>query len=102
MKVNSLENLLADELRDIYSIENQMIKSLPKMAEVAVLEDLNATLENLFKQTQNHAQRLEEICNDLNIKPRGKKCVGMQGINEEVEELILADAEPEPLEALPW
>ncbi len=99
MKINSLENLLADELRDIYSAENQMIKSLPKMAEVAVSEDLNATLENHLKQTQNHARRIEEICNDLNIKTKGKKCVGMQGIIEEGKELILADAEPEPLEA---
>ena len=99
MKINSLENLLADELRDIYSAENQMIKSLSKLAEVAVSEDLNATLENRLKQTQNHARRLEEICNDLKIKHKGKKCVGMQGIIEEGKELIQSDAEPEPLEA---
>ena len=82
MKVNSLENLLADELRDIYSIENQMIKSLPKMAEVAASEDLSDTLENHLKQRQNHAGRLDDISNDINIKSRGKKCVSMQGIIE--------------------
>ena len=99
MKINSLENLLGDELRDLYSAENQMIKSLPKMAEVATSEDLNATLDHHLKQTRNHARRLEEICNDLNIKPKGRKCIGMQGIIEEGEELATADAEPEPLEA---
>ena len=99
MKINSLENLLGDELRDLYSAENQMIKSLPKMAEVATSEDLNATLDHHLKQTRNHARRLEEICNDLNIKPKGRKCIGMEGIIEEGEELATADAEPEPLEA---
>ena len=41
MKINSLESLLDDELRDLYSAENQIIESLPKMTEVAVSDDLN-------------------------------------------------------------
>ncbi|HEY8998129.1 MAG TPA: DUF892 family protein, partial [Edaphobacter sp.] len=28
----SLENVLIDELRDLYSAENQLVKALPKMA----------------------------------------------------------------------
>ncbi len=99
MKITSLEHLLADELRDIYSAENQMIKALPKMAKAAASDDLRSTLENHLQQTQMHAQRLEEICNDLKIKPKGKKCVGMEGIIEEGKEMIQAEAEPEPLEA---
>jgi ferritin-like metal-binding protein YciE len=99
MKITSLENLLAAELRDIYSAEKQMIKSLAKLAEVAVSSDLNATLENHLKLTHDHARRIEEICNDLRIKPKGKKCIGVEGIIGDGEEMLLADIEPEPLEA---
>jgi ferritin-like metal-binding protein YciE len=51
MRISSLETLLADELRDIYSAENQMILALPKMAKAAASEDLYITLENYLKQT---------------------------------------------------
>ncbi len=99
MKIASLENLLADELKDIYSAENQMIKALPKMARAAASDDLRTTFENHLRQTQLHVQRLEGICNDLRIKPKGKKCAGMEGIIEEGKEMIQANADPEPLEA---
>jgi ferritin-like metal-binding protein YciE len=86
VNVTDIENLLAFELRDLYSAEIQVIKSLPKMAEIAVSDDLNATLDHHLKQSINHARRLKEICNDLNIKPKGRKCVGMQGILAKLSE----------------
>lgn len=99
MKITSLENLLADELRDIYSAEKLMIKTLPKLAKVAVSRDLNAILENHLKLTHDHAKRIEVICSDLRIKPKGKKCIGVEGIIEDGKEMLRADNEPEPLEA---
>jgi ferritin-like metal-binding protein YciE len=59
---------------------------------------LDAPLKHHLKQSKNHALRLEEINNDINIKPKGKKCVGMHGIIEEDDELILPGAEPKPIE----
>lgn len=99
MKINSLENLLADELKDIYSAENQMLRALPKMAKAAESKDLRAALENHVDQTRTHAQRLVEVCNSLNIKPNGKKCLGMQGIIEEGREVLEADTDPESRQA---
>jgi ferritin-like metal-binding protein YciE len=99
MKINSLENLLSEEIRDIYSAENQLIKTLPKITVATVSDDLQSALENHLNQTRNHTQRLEEISRDLKINLKGKKCIGMEGILEEGKELIEADIEPEPLEA---
>jgi ferritin-like metal-binding protein YciE len=99
MKIATLEHLLADELRDIYSAENQMTKTLPKISKAAASDDLRATLDNHLLQTRTHAQWLEEICNNLKIKPKGKKCAGMEGIIEEGKEMIRSEAEPEPLDA---
>jgi ferritin-like metal-binding protein YciE len=99
MKIVTLENLLAEELKDIYSAENQMIKALPAMAKAAGSDDLRLALENHLAQTRTHARRLEELCDDLHVNPRGKKCLGMEGILEEGSEVLQAEADPEPFEA---
>lgn len=99
MKITSLENLLADELKDIYSAESQLIKALPRMAKAASSEDLRAIFEEHLQQTHRHIERLERICHQLDINPKGKKCTGMEGLIDESKELLNGGAEPEPLEA---
>jgi ferritin-like metal-binding protein YciE len=99
MKIISLETLLTDELKDIYRAENLMIKALPKMAKAAASTDLRKTFENHLIQTQTQAQRLKEIFNDLKLKPKGKNCIGMEGIIDEGKQIIQSDPEEEPLDA---
>jgi len=99
MKVTTLDELLEDELKDIYSAETQLIKALPRMAQAAESNDLRAAFEKHLEQTRGHAQRIEEICNDLKTAPHGKNCAGMEGLIKEGEEVIQSDAEAEPKEA---
>src|SRR5215207_6714535 len=94
MKITTLEEVLTDELQDIYSAENQLLKALPEMAKAAQSNDLRQAFEKHLEQTRLHAQRIHEICGDLNVKPDGKKCVGMQGLIEEGKEVIQRDADP--------
>jgi ferritin-like metal-binding protein YciE len=98
MKMNNLEDVLADELKDIYSAEQQLIKALPKMAR-AVDGELRTAFEEHLEKTRLHAERIEQICEELEIKPKGKKCVGMEGLVEEGKEVMGMDANPESLEA---
>jgi ferritin-like metal-binding protein YciE len=99
MKITNLEQLLEDELKDIYSAENQLLKALPRMAEAAESKDLRASFEQHLDQTQIHVQRIVEICRDLNIEPSGKTCAGMGGLIKEGEEVIESDMESEPKQA---
>jgi ferritin-like metal-binding protein YciE len=99
MKITTLEDVLEDELKDIYSAENQLIKALPKMAKAVESNDLRTAFEKHLEQTRAHAQRIEEICNDLKIKPGGKKCMGMEGLIEEGKEVIKSKAEPDARQA---
>lgn len=99
MKITSLDQLLEDELKDIYSAETQLLKALPQMAQAAESKDLRASFEKHLEQTQTHVQRIEEICNDLKINPRGKRCAGMEGLIKEGEEVIESDMDPEPKQA---
>jgi ferritin-like metal-binding protein YciE len=99
MKVTTLDELLEDELRDIYSAETQLIKALPRMAKAAESTDLRAAFETHLEQTRVHAQRIEEICSDLKTKPGGKNCAGMEGLLKEGEEILQSNTESEPRQA---
>lgn len=88
MKIDTLEELLTDELKDLYSAENQILKALPKMAKTAKSRELRMAFEEHFKQTENQVRRLEKAAEELGFSPRGKKCMGMEGLLEEGKEIM--------------
>ena len=99
MKKSMLKELYIDELKDIYSAENQMIKALPKLAKAADSDDLRTAFENHLKETKNHVARLETIFEELGESPNGKKCKGMEGLVKEGSEMIAEDLDPAELDA---
>ncbi len=94
MKLNTLEDLLHHELKDLHSAETQLVKALPKMAKAATNEDLRAGFEEHLEQTKGHVQRLEKIGGILEKKLTGHKCKAMEGLVAEGADLISEDAEP--------
>jgi ferritin-like metal-binding protein YciE len=94
MKLNSLEDLLHHELKDLYSAETQLVKALPKMAKAATHEDLKAGFEEHLEQTKGHVERLDEIGEILGLKLTGHTCKAMKGLIAEGGDLIEEDAEP--------
>jgi ferritin-like metal-binding protein YciE len=98
-KMSTLEDLYTDLLKDLYSAEKQLVKALPKLAKNAQSPDLQKAFQAHLKQTEGHVERIERIFSDLGGSPRGKKCVGMEGLIEEGNELLQEDAEPDVLDA---
>ena len=99
MELDTLKDLYVDELKDLYSAEKQLIKALPKMAKAANDPQLKEAFRTHLQQTRQHAERIEQICRELGVSPRGKKCVGMEGLIEEGNELIQEDPDPDVLDA---
>jgi ferritin-like metal-binding protein YciE len=99
MKSNRLKHLYIEELKDLYSAENQLVKALPKMAEASTSADLRAGFEEHLGQTKEHVARLEKIFKALGESPTGKKCKGMEGLVKEGAEMIEEDPAPEELDA---
>ena len=89
--INTLKELLVDELKDLYSAENQLIKALPKMAKAASNEDLKQGFTDHLLQTRGHVERLNEAFKILDEKPTGKTCHAMKGLVEEGAEAIETD-----------
>src|SRR5512143_1230645 len=88
MSNESLKKLYVDELKDLFSAESQLLKALPKMAKAASSDELRTGFERHLEQTKVHVQRLEEIFESLDESPKGKKCVGMEGLVKEGSEVI--------------
>ena len=99
MEMKNLQDLYVDELRDLYSAENQLVKALPKMAKAATDEQLKTGFLDHLEQTKGHVERLTKIFDKLGEKPTGKKCKAMEGLIEEGKEMIEEDAEPEVKDA---
>ncbi|MCU1285625.1 MAG: hypothetical protein JWO13_1975 [Acidobacteriales bacterium] len=99
MKIESLRELFIDELKDLYSAENQIIKALPKMIKNATSDELRSAFEEHLEQTKVQVERLDQIFEDLDESPRGKKCKGMEGLLEEGKEMMEEDMEDEVLDA---
>jgi len=99
MQENSLQDLYVEQLRDLYSAENQLVKALPKMAKAAQSSTLREAFEHHLEQTRGHVDRLEQIFTAMDESPKGRKCAGMEGLVEEGEEVIKEQSSSDALDA---
>jgi ferritin-like metal-binding protein YciE len=99
MQEQSLRELYIDELRDLYNAEMQLVRALPKMAKAATSVQLREAFEEHLRQTSEHVSRLEQIFQQLEMKPSGKKCVGMVGLVKAGAETMRRDRAKDIMDA---
>jgi ferritin-like metal-binding protein YciE len=87
-QAGTLHEAFIEELRDTYDAEKQLIKALPKLAKAAASTDLRAAFETHLEETRGHVERLEQVFESLDEKPRGKHCEGIAGIIEEGKSIM--------------
>jgi ferritin-like metal-binding protein YciE len=87
-KENNLQELLVEEMRDVYHAEQQLLKALPKMAKAAQSERLKEVFERHLEETEQHVERLERAFEALDEPAKAKTCKAMQGLIEEGKEMM--------------
>jgi len=92
--LDSLADLLEDEIKDIYDAEKQLTKALPKLAKKANAQELKKAFEEHLQQTEEHVARLEQVFDQMGLPARGRKCEGMQHLIAEGNDMI-AEADDE-------
>jgi ferritin-like metal-binding protein YciE len=90
-----LHEVMLEELRDLYSAENQLVKALAKLAKAAQDEELQQSFSEHLQETTGQVERLKEVFSLLEEKPTGKHCKGMEGLIEEGKEAIDEEEEGE-------
>ncbi len=101
MALESLQDLYLEQLRDLYSAEQQIIKALPKMIEQTNHPELRQAFEKHLRQTEEHARRLELILTELEeeAEGEGEECEGMKGLLKEGEKMMKEKADSDVLDA---
>ena len=89
----ALKEILIDELRDMYSAENQLVKALPKLAKGAKNPKLKELFSAHLEETKGQVERLKEVFDQLEEKPTGSHCNGMEGVIEEGADALEKDEE---------
>lgn len=88
MSMATLRDLFEEQIKDLYSAENQLTKALPRMSKAASDATLRKAFEDHLQETNEHVERLKQVAEICDIKPGGKKCAGMEGLLEEGKEVL--------------
>ncbi|HEX7085846.1 MAG TPA: ferritin-like domain-containing protein [Vicinamibacterales bacterium] len=87
-ETSTLREAFVEELRDVYDAEKQITKALPKMIKSAETDDLREALETHLEETQVQIERLDQVFEMLDMRPRGIHCEGMAGIIKEGQDVV--------------
>jgi ferritin-like metal-binding protein YciE len=99
MKLQTLNDLYIEELRDLYNAEKQILHAMPKMLRAVTSDTLRQAMEQHMEETKHQVERLDQIFEGLNVSSGGHKCEAMAGIIREAQEVLTADADPDVLDA---
>jgi ferritin-like metal-binding protein YciE len=93
MKVNSIERLFEENIKDLYDAEKQMVRALPKLVKAATSRELTRAFQEHLEVTKKQVGRLEKVFEFISVKPKSKTCEGMKGLVAEGQEAIEQEGE---------
>jgi ferritin-like metal-binding protein YciE len=85
---SALKDLFLDQLGDVYDAEQQLIKALPRMADLAESDLLREAFLSHLDVTREHVKRLEEAAKSLGLSLPKRTCAAMKGLIQEGEQMI--------------
>lgn len=86
--METLEDLLIEELKDLYSAEKQLVKAIPKLVKGAQDAGLKSALSDHLAVTKEQVARLEEVFAAMGQKAKAKHCKAMEGLIAEGDECL--------------
>jgi len=99
MSLETMQELLIHQLKDIYSAEQMLLKALPKMQEKASTEELATAFGAHLVETKNQVARLDQALKILGEQPGGVKCKAMEGLIAEAQEILDEDGNETVIDA---
>jgi ferritin-like metal-binding protein YciE len=94
MKLQSLDDVLMEQLADLHSAETQLVEALPKVASSVSTPDLKIAIEQHLEETRGHVKRLEQAFSHLGAPIPKEHCEGMEGLLKEGDAIISAQGDP--------
>ncbi|MFL3493185.1 ferritin-like domain-containing protein, partial [Citrobacter cronae] len=89
MQIKSVEDIFIHLLSDTYSAEKQLTKALSKLSRSAYSDKLIAAFQSHLDETHGQIERIDQVVDSEDgIKLKRIKCVAMEGLIEEANEVI--------------
>lgn len=85
---DSIEKLFTEQLKLIYYVEKNLLKTLQKVIKKSLGEVMQNSLIEHKQVTEEHSIRIEKVFNLLNKKLQTRKSEAFLGLQEEMEEMI--------------
>ncbi len=94
MQLNSLRDLLQEQLEDLHDAERQLVDALPKMAQAVSSDELRQAIEHHLEETRGHVKRVDDALGELGVSSPSTTCKAMAGLIAEGEEIVHMDGDP--------
>ena len=78
--MQTLKDLLIEELSDTYSSKPRSVEHVEEMAEAATSPNLKLAFQTHLKETQNQIERLKQAFTHLGADPEGNTCEATEGL----------------------
>jgi ferritin-like metal-binding protein YciE len=100
MRLQSLEDVLQEQIADLHSAEKQLVAALPAMADAASDDKLKQAIRQHLEETREHVRRLDEVERGLGMSDNGaEECEAMAGLIREGKEIVSAEGMPQAKDA---
>jgi ferritin-like metal-binding protein YciE len=100
MPIKSMQDLLVNELRDIYSAERIALRAYPRLRRLIQTDELRDAVDRHLEQTRGQVERVEQAFEKMDVRARGRTCHAMQGLTEEAQEHADDNVPPELMEVV--
>ena len=90
MRIETLEDLYVEQLKDLYNAEKQLKERLPPLVDRAEANELRSTMEKQVGLSGRHMNKLAALLERMDRRPAGEECEGMAGLLDETEGLATA------------
>ncbi|EGK3954647.1 ferritin-like domain-containing protein [Escherichia coli] len=89
MNMKTIEDVFIHLLSDTYSAEKQLTRALAKLARATSNEKLSQAFHVHLEETHGQIERIDQVVeSESNLKIKRMKCVAMEGLIDEANEVI--------------
>ena len=88
MALQTLEDVLKHQLKDLYSAGNQAVNALPDIANATQSPQLQDALNQHVDETKQQLEKLERVAQIMDFSLEGEFCHGMEGLIKEGKEHV--------------
>jgi ferritin-like metal-binding protein YciE len=94
MGLDSLQDVLEEQLSDLHSAEQQLVQALPKLEQAASADALKEAFRTHLEETREHVRRIEEARAELGDSGPPEECKAMKGLIAEGDEIAQMPGDP--------